>query len=191
MRRRFALLGLLCVFLPPRVASSTVVIPPSFDELVTRAQSIFVGEVIDRQSIWESTAQGRSIVTQVTFKVDDVWKGSVGPITRLEFLGGTIGEVTLEVSGVPAFAIGQRDVLFVTPDTRTISPLVGHMYGRLRVERDTVGGVDRIRAFDGRSVGGLSDIGRPRSSSFAPVTPMRLADVAEAVRARVRSGRQP
>ena len=191
MLRRVALLGLLCVFLPPRVASSTIVIAPSFDELVARAQSIFVGQVIDRQSIWESSPQGRAIVTQVTFKVDDVWKGSVGPITRLEFLGGTIGEVSLDVSGVPAFAPGQRDVLFVTADARAISPLVGLMYGRLRIERDTVSGVDRIRAFDGRSVGSLADIGRPRSSSFALVTPMRLTDIADAVRARVRAGRQP
>jgi hypothetical protein len=191
MLRRVTLLGLLCVLLPPRVATSTVVIPPSFDDLVARAQSVFVGQVIDRQSIWESTAQGRSIVTQVTFKVEDVWKGSVGPVTRLEFLGGTIGEVTLEVNGVPVFTVGQRDVLFVTGDVRTISPLVGLSYGRLRIERDTVGGIDRVRLFDGRSIGSLAEIGRPRSSSFTPVTPMRLAEVAEAVRARAHNGRQP
>jgi len=191
MLRRVVLLGLLCVFLPPRVASSTVVIPPSFDELVTRAQSIFVAQVIDRRAIWETTAQGRSIVTQVTFKVDDVWKGSVGPITRLEFLGGTIEDVTLEVSGVPAFSIGQRDVLFLAPDIKTISPLVGMMYGRLRIERDPVSGVDRVRSFDGRSLNSLAEIGRLRATSFAPVAPMRLAEIAEAVRVRLRNGRQP
>jgi hypothetical protein len=191
MLRRVTLLGLLCVFLPPRVATSTVVFPPSFDDLVARAEAIFVGQVIDRQAVWESTAQGRSIVTQVTFKVEDVWKGSMGPVTRLEFLGGAIGEVTFEVNGVPTFTIGQRDVLFVSGDVKTISPLVGLSYGRLRIERDTVGGVDRIRGFDGRSIASLAEIGRPRSSSFTPLTPMRLADVAEAVRARARAGRQP
>jgi hypothetical protein len=191
MLRRVVLLGLLCVFLPPGVASSTVVSAPSFDDLVTRAQSIFVAQVIDRRAVWETTAQGRSIITQVTFKVDDVWKGSVGPVTRLEFLGGTIDDVTLEVSGVPAFSVGQRDVLFVAPDIKTISPLVGMMYGRLRIERDSMSGVDRVRGFDGRSLNSLADIGRPRITSFAPVAPMRLAEIADAVRARVRSRRQP
>lgn len=191
MGRRIALLGLLCAFLPPRAATSTVVIPPSFDELVTRAQSIFVGEVINRRSIWESGANGRVIITQVTLKVDDVWKGSVGPITRLEFLGGTVDDVTFEVSGIPTFTIGQRDVLFVSAEARAISPLVGFMYGRLRIERDATSGVDRVRTFDGRSLGNVTEIGRQRSDPAAAVTPMRLIDMAAAVRARVRAGRQP
>lgn len=189
MRRRVVLLGLLCAFLLPRVATSTVVIPPSFEELVARARTIFVGEVIDQRARWDSTPQGRSIVTLVTFKVEDVWKGAVGPITQLEFLGGTIDDVSLEVSGVPIFKTAQRDILFVGGETRAMSPLVGFMHGRLRVER--VSGVDRVRAFDGRSLGSTAEIGRPRSTSFTSVTPMRLVDVADAVRGRVRAGRQP
>jgi hypothetical protein len=186
------MLGALWVALVPlRAAGSTFANPPSFDELVDRARTIFVGEAIDTRAIWESTPQGRSIVTQVTFKVDDVWKGSVGAVTRLEFLGGTIGDVTLDVSGVPSFRVGQRDVLFVSGDSLTVSPLVGFMYGRLRVERDAVSGVDRVRAFDGRWLSSTAEIGRPRVSALLPSQPMRLSDVAAAVRARVRAGRQP
>ena len=183
MGRRVVLLGLLLVLLRPRAATSTVVIPPSFDELVARAQTIFVGEVIDRRAIWDSTTAGRAIVTQVSFKVDEVWKGSVGPMTRLEFLGGTIGDVTLDVDGVPRFAVGQRDVLFVSADVRAISPLVGFMFGRLRVNRDA-SGLDRVRGFDGRALASVAEIGRPQVAVTRSLSPLRLTEVAAAIRAR-------
>jgi hypothetical protein len=164
MVRRLVLLGLLCALLPPRAATSTVVNPPSFDDLVAGARSIFVGEVIGRRAIWDSSPEGRSIVTLVTFRVEDVWKGTVAPVTQLEFLGGTIDDITFEVSGVPVFRLGQRDVLFVGANPRAMSPLVGFMHGRLRIERDRLSGFDRVRTFDGRSLASTADIGRPGRS---------------------------
>ena len=186
MRRRVAFLGLLCVLVLPRAATPTVVVPPSLDELVARARTIFVGEVIGQRVLWEAAPDGRSIVTLVHFKVDDVWKGRASPITELEFLGGTIGDVSLEVTAMPVFVTGQRDVLFVADGSlHAISPLVGFMFGRLRIERDSITGVDRVRAHDGRSIASTSEIGRPRSTALATVTSMRLVDLATAVRSRV------
>lgn len=179
MQRLFPL-SVIYTLLFAGVASSTTIIPPSFDALVAGANTIFVGEVVNQQAIWVSTPQGRAIKTLVDFSVEDVWKGSSGVVTRLEFLGGTIGEMTMEVVGMPTFRLGQRSVLFAHGQRGT-SPLVGFMHGRLRIERDYTG-VDRVRTHDGRSLGGINEIGPNRPSYMLSITPMRLADLAAAVK---------
>jgi hypothetical protein len=186
--RRLLPLSMICLVLMTGVARSTTVIPPSFDSLVSSANTIFVGEVMDVRAEWLSTPQGRAIRTHVTFRVEDVWKGSAGAVTQLEFLGGTIGATTMEVVGMPAFREGQRSVLFVSSQVRAISPLVGFWHGRLRVERDPYG-VDRIRTNDGRSLGHPAEISTERPNYMVSVTPMRLSDLAQAVRGRVSAGR--
>lgn len=186
--RRLLPLSLICTLLMAGVARSTTVIPPTFDSLVARANTIFVGEVMDVRSAWVATPRGRAITTYVTFRVEDVWKGSVGVVTQLEFLGGTIGQTTMEVVGMPTFREGQRGVLFVSGEVRTASPLVGFWHGRMRVEKDP-SGVDRVRTHDGRSLGAPSEVGVNRPNYMQPVTPMRLSDLASAVRGRVLAGR--
>ena len=162
-------------------AGSTTVIPPSFDALVSGASTIFVGEAVAERAVWVSTRQGRAIRTAVTFKVEDVWKGTAGAVTQLEFLGGTIDGITMEVAGMPTFTRGQRSVLFVAP-RRQVSPLVGFMHGRFRVERDHAG-VDRVRTHDGRSLATTAQIGPQRPSAALSITPMRLSELASQVKA--------
>lgn len=187
---RLFLLTTVCILVAAGVARSTTVIPPSFDALVSSANTIFVGEVMNVRAEWEATPSGRAIITLVTFRVEDVWKGNLGAVTQLEFLGGEIGEMGLKVEGMPVFRLGQRDVLFVDGEVRTVSPLVGFMHGRMRVERDTVSGVDRIRTYDGRALGSVAQIGPQRAApSLASITPMRLSDLESAVRSRAGAAR--
>ena len=190
MFRRLLLLTMVCTVAAAGVARSTTVIPPTFDALVSSAATIFVGEVMDVRSEWETTPNGRAIITLVTFRVEDVWKGDLGAVTQLEFLGGEIGDVGMRVEGSPVFRLAQRDVLFVNSIVRAVSPLVGFMHGRMRVERDTVSGVDRVRTFDGRALGSVAQIGPQRAApSLASLTPMRLAELETAVRSRLAAGR--
>ena len=186
--RRLVPLSLICTLLMAGVARSTTVIPPTFESLVSRASTIFVGEVMDVRAVWEPTPQGRAIKTYVTFKVEEVWKGSAGAVTQLEFLGGTIGGTTMEVVGMPTFHDGQRSVLFVSGEAKSVSPLVGFWHGRMRVERDPYG-VDRVRTEDGRSLGTTDQITASKANHMALITPMRLADLETAVRTRVLAGR--
>lgn len=187
MRRLFTL-SFFCTLLAVTPARATTVIPPTFESLVSSANTIFVGEVMDVRSEWIATPQGRGIMTHVIFKVEDVWKGAAGATTQLDFLGGTIGAMTMEVVGMPIFREGQRSVLFVSGEVAAVSPLVGFYHGRLRIERD-VNGVDRVRTYDGRSLGSPDQVGANKASYMASVTPMRLGDLETAVRARVGAGR--
>ena len=191
MFRRFSLLALVFTLASAGVARSTTVIPPSFDALVSEASTIFVGEVMNLRADWTSTSSGRAIMTSVTFRVEEVWKGQVGAVTQLEFMGGEIGDLGMKVHGMPTFRMGQRDVLFVSGGARKISPLVGLMHGRMRVERDRVSGIDRVRTHDGQALGSVAQIGPQRApASLASIVPMRLGELESAVRARLGAARQ-
>jgi len=189
--RRLLPLCLAGTLLLGGVAGSSTVVAPTFDALVTRAGSIFVGEVMDVRGQWRNTREGRAIFTVVTFRVFDVWKGNLGAVTQLEFLGGAVGDDELVIAGMPKFVVGQRDVLFTTSEVRVISPLVGFMHGRMRVERD-ISGVDRVRTFDGRPLVNPAELGPARAAGgpTGVITPMRLSEFSAAVRAHMNAARQ-
>jgi len=70
-----ALLFLTLILLAFPAANATTVIPPTFDELVTRAETIFEGTVTGMRSEWTGEGANRHIVTYVTFKIEDAIKG--------------------------------------------------------------------------------------------------------------------
>ena len=150
MTKRSLVLCVVVCLMVARAAFSTTVIQPSFDELVSKAGLIFVGEAVDTRSVLETTRDGRRIVTIVTFDVSSVIKGSVGLRTQLTFLGGTVGGETMEIAGMPKFQVGDRDVLFVSSAARSASPLMGMWHGRFRVVEDPASGQLRVRSFDGK-----------------------------------------
>lgn len=145
MRRTILALCLGMVALCLTTATATTVIPPSLDELVSRSAAIFDGTVRARRSAWETSADGRSIVTTVTFTVRDVLKGNVPATTELTFLGGTVDGITLRVAEMPTFEAGDRDLLFVGGEQNAACPLVGFGYGRMRVVRNAASGTDEVR----------------------------------------------
>ena len=78
MKKPFGFLVFPALFSLGFVATATTVIPPTFDELVSRAQTIFEGEVTGVQSQWIGEGSEHRIVTFVTFKVYDSLKGDPG-----------------------------------------------------------------------------------------------------------------
>src|SRR5205085_11228404 len=95
-----------CAFALVSIALATTVIPPTFDDLVTRAEMIFQGTVTDVRSEWTGEGGQRHIASYVTFKVDDSIKGNPGAKVTLNLLGGTVGAETMEVSDAPKFKVG-------------------------------------------------------------------------------------
>src|SRR5947209_7947578 len=64
-------------------ALATTVIPPSFDELVSRAEMIFQGSVTGVRSEWTGEGAQRHIMSYVTLKVEAASAGR--PISKQEF----------------------------------------------------------------------------------------------------------
>lgn len=169
---RKALLGSCFALLAnPHFAAPTTVLPIRFDDLVSKAEVIFVGEAIENRSMHERRRDA-PIVTVVTFSVIRVLKGQVGLRTELEFLGGTVGNEMLEVAGMPRFEVGNRDVLFVSSQRGAISPLVGFWHGRFRIVRDPTTGEEQVRAYNGAAVSSrLAPSAAAGVATFGPVSP--------------------
>jgi hypothetical protein len=184
--KRYALLAVLLTAVA-RPAAPTSVVAPTLDDLVARAEQVYVARVVAVQAGWTASRAGRAIVTDVTFAIERTIKGPTYAERSLEFLGGTVGDDTLHVSGMPTFHVGDRDVLFVSDTGRPVSPIVGFMYGRFRIVRDAASGVDMIRTHDGRPLGSLADIGNPQPPArVAPPRVLTLDDFVRAVDDKVR-----
>lgn len=188
-KRSFGVLVLVAV---ARVASPTSVVAPTFDELVARAESVVVAEVVATRSTWVESRAGRAIVTDVTVAIERTLKGPIYTERALEFLGGTVGDDTLHVEGMPEFHVGDRDVLFIRDSGRPVSPLVGFMYGRFRIVRDTRAGVEMVRTHDGRPVAALTEIGNGQPPALVvPARTVSLDEFTRAVGDRVRVQERP
>lgn len=157
-----------------RSASATVTVPMRFESLVGGASAILRGEVVEVQSEWRQLRGELVIVTRVRFKVERVLKGSASAFETLELLGGSIGETTMAVPGMPQFAVGDRDLLCLER-AGALLPVLGASQGRFRIITDR-SGRDRVVFNDGRPVASITQIGRaPVVVSAAPMAPMTLA----------------
>jgi hypothetical protein len=185
-------LGVLVLLSFVHGLSATTVIPPTFDELVDEAQVVFLGEVAAKRSRWADEPLGRAIITDVTFRVEDVFKGDAPSHVVLEFLGGSLDGYEFRVSEMTDFAIGDRDVLFFESREQRPSPLVGMNYGRFPVMRTGERGPDTITDFEGQPLVSIRQIGALESAPDPQVTapvgvPMTLGSFARAIRARVQA----
>jgi hypothetical protein len=145
---------------------ATTVIPPSFDELVSRAEMIFQGSVTDVRSEWTGEGAQRHIMSYVTLKVEDAIKGNPGSTVTLRMLGGTVGGETMEVSDAPKFKVGDRDILFVENNGTQFVPLVGIMHGRFRIKKDA-SGQDTVFTNEGSPLSDVSQLGKNEAAASA------------------------
>lgn len=149
-------LSLVALTLP--ALRATTVIPPTFDQLVTEADTIFEGTVTGLRSEWTGQGADRHIVTYVTFKVEDAIKGTLGAEYTMRMMGGTVDGQTMEVTDAPRFKVDDRDILFVTNNGTQFIPLVGIMHGRFHVKPDGVN--EKIAKDNGADVADVAKLGQ-------------------------------
>lgn len=147
-------------------ATATTVIPPSLDDLVGRAETIFQGTVSDVRSEWTGEGAQRHIVSYITFNVEDAIKGNPGAKVTLNMMGGTVGAETMEVSDAPKFKVGDRDILFVENNGTQFIPLVGIMHGRFQVKKDQTGH-DVVLTNDGAPLTDVNQLGKDERAATA------------------------
>src|SRR5207248_9973341 len=82
-------------------ALATTVIPPSFDDLVGRAEMILQGTVTDVHSEWTGAGAQRHIMSYVTVKVEEAIKGNPGASVTVRMLGGTVRAETAAAADAP------------------------------------------------------------------------------------------
>lgn len=136
-------------------------IAPPFETLVDRAELIFTGQVLGQRSEWKNIGGQKSIVTFVSFTVQRVHKGRAGSVVTLQFLGGSVGDVRLDVADMPAFKAGERVVLFVEGNGSAISPIIGFFHGKFSLKKDE-SGRDAVMDHKGEALADVKEIGVKR-----------------------------
>jgi hypothetical protein len=147
-------------------SSATTYDPVTFADLVTRADVIFVGEVVDVRPYPVSTRDGAVIKTRVVFRVQDAIAGTSSALEVFDFFGGEFGDVGMAIGEMPRFTVGDRRIVFAYR-APSINPIVGFRQGLFQVERDS-GGVDRVLTLDGAPLGRPENLGT-RSSVLPPI----------------------
>jgi hypothetical protein len=100
-----ALLGLA------RIADATTIVGMNERALARAADAIVIGTVAELETV--ASAEG-AINTLITIDVERAVKGDVGTRVTLKQPGGQIGERGLWIAGSPAFARGERQMLFLS-----------------------------------------------------------------------------
>jgi hypothetical protein len=159
------------------MARATTVVPPDMTQLVDEADAIYRGRVTDVQARRVERPDGGSVIkTFVTVAVDRVLKGAEVKETTLEFLGGTIGDETLEVGGMPQFTVGDRGIVFVQNNGQQFCPLVRLMHGRYRIQKDSASGREFVARDNGRPLKQAADVVLPMTEAAVTATPAEVAN---------------
>jgi hypothetical protein len=100
--------------------------------LILRARCVENSTAWDAGEIWTFT----------TYEPTEVWKGSAQSRVRVRLLGGRLGNLTSNVSGVPRFRAGEDVVLFLAPTARGDFSVVSWVQGTFRIRHDQRTGED-------------------------------------------------
>jgi hypothetical protein len=148
----------------PQALHATSVLQVDMEQLLSDAAVIFEGEVIASEARWN--ADNTSISTWITFRVDDVLKGELptAAITQ-SFAGGTVGDTTLQVSGMVYPPVGEKGIYFIeNPDRQQVNPIVGWSQGHFKIKKDAHGR-ERMLTESDDPIQGIDDPGLASSKN--------------------------
>ncbi len=114
----------------------------------------------------------------------DCWKGTAAPASHLQIVqpGGTVGDLTMRVDGMPHFSPGERALLFLRGSTDGAS-VVGMAQGKRPVRREAGSGRWMVSAPDRAGADFVRTT--PASAAIFAARPRPLGDLRGDVRALV------
>jgi hypothetical protein len=153
--------------LAPVGAEATISKAMEFDAKVENAASIVVGKVISQRSEWDPARKW--ILTYSTFQVEKTLKGAPAQQVTIVTPGGTVGDISQDVIGVPKFREGDEHVVFVR--NSQAGPTVLYLeQGAYNIVKDERGG----RIVEPHSSGAvLIDTQRGRAADAERARPLR------------------
>ena len=124
---------ILCVALAPAsfIQASTVE-KLSFDRLIGEADLIVKGRVEELTT--RQAPDGRSATTLVAVSVASQFKGAKVSSVTIEQPGGSMGEVTQGVPGLPEFSSGEDVIVFLKRQGNRAYSIVGGRQGKFNVK---------------------------------------------------------
>ena len=135
-RTALALSALLLLI--PVTAHGTISRAVAFEDKVASASAIVMGKCVAQESRWDDSRNW--ILTYSTFRVEKTLKGQPSEQITIVTPGGTVGNITQDVIGVPKFREGEENVVFVK-DSQA-GPTVAFLeQGNYRLRKS---GIDRV-----------------------------------------------
>ncbi|MFY9802732.1 MAG: hypothetical protein WA211_20170 [Candidatus Acidiferrales bacterium] len=133
--RTLTLFAAVAALLPIPTARATTLERMSLAKMAQTAQLIVRAQCLANSTTWDAG----EIWTFTSFAVEGAWKGAPpGAAARLtvRLLGGSVGNLTSTVSGVPRFRPGEEVILFLEPTARGDFSIVSWIQGTFRIHRD-------------------------------------------------------
>ena len=171
-------------------AHGSSAIPLSLRQITQSAAIIADATVRSATSYWATPSGAQTLRTRVTFTVNHALKGNPGTTFTLELLGGTVGEQSLTVEGVPQFQPGERYIIFSeSPDKAVVCPILGLDQGALRVIHDGESKVERVCRCWGQPVNEQEEFTsrKPLVAGLTTRDYLRRADTVQQFVSRVRA----
>lgn len=190
---RSAIIILIVLLCTSRPLSGATVAQVTFDQMVTSSEFVFQGRVINTQARFDGVD---TIHTYVTMEVQDVLKGTYANRTiELRYLGGTVGDLTLEVADSIPPVMGETGIYFLESLARPqVHPLYGWDQGHFLVIRNNIDLSERIFSRSGKPITGFAGVpakaiglsngialGLTASEQARPETAMTLRDFKQKV----------
>jgi len=158
-----ACLVALPVLFSPRRATASIVVAMDLPALVQQADHIAVVDVVSTSADWDTKHQ--QIFSTIELKVVERWKGA--PNGREDHLriiqpGGTVGDLTMTVTGLSTFTKGERALVFLR-GTATDARVLGLGQGKRPMRREKTSGNWLVRGANMRQ----ATLVKPRSTTPA------------------------
>ena len=139
----------LALSLAGSAAGGTTIERLSLEKMVQAAPVIVRAECVGKTTVRDAG----EIWTLSLFRVEQTWRGKAPATITVRLLGGSWGQITSHVSGVPQFRLGDDVVLFLQPTKRGDFAVVSWQQGTFRVRREVGGelvtqGTARFPTFD-------------------------------------------
>jgi len=143
--RRAALVAVLALAFQAAPAAASIVQALELPDLVQKADHIAVVDVVSLRSEWD--AKHEQIFSTVDLKVVERWKGpgqpAEGHLTVIQ-PGGTVGDLTMTVTGLTSFTPGERAVVFLRGNADN-ARLLGLSQGKRPMQFDSGAGTWLIK----------------------------------------------
>ena len=104
--------GMVC--LTSALLSADLGPPADLRDQSAKAAKILVGKVVNVDATFAPNEFGdRIIISRVYVQPEEVLKGTVTSVIEVQVEGGTVGDVTLQVSDMPALRANERAIFFL------------------------------------------------------------------------------
>ena len=154
---------------------ATTLLKMSIDKMSAEAAAVVVGEVEGMTSEW--SPDQTTIFTTITVKVTDCVAGECSDTMLVKQRGGTVGEATLYIPGMPKFSQGQKVLLFLDHSYEGEAgyySVVGMCQGMFLIEKEKVSSKKNAVQQGGAALAGAGADGVIRILEPGEQKPMKI-----------------